>query len=155
MVTVDLYCAWCPLEWVFFQGHCAIHEEPLINAWGCNQGLLWFTGASVTNSLYCVTWFNGHTSGRPSTRLPQHLHHRMTVGSVLCRDNHICTYIARLSLPLRMHSELKWMHFWDFVLQRRTLLLPDVNNAIQCLRFLYILHTFQFIDFAVDGEGNA
>lgn len=58
--------------------------HPLINVSVCNQGPLWFTGASVTNSFYCITWFNGYKSGRPSIRLTQHLHHCMTVGSVLC-----------------------------------------------------------------------
>lgn len=84
IAAVDLYCALCPLEWILSEGHCATHEEPLINAWGCDQGLLWFTGASVTNSPYCVTWFNEHKSGWPSIRLTQHLHHCMTVGPLMC-----------------------------------------------------------------------
>lgn len=118
----------------------------------------------MTNSLYCVTWFNEHKSGRPSIRLTQHLHHCMTVGSVLC-DCACCWCVcvcvkgvtavwtvtfAPISSDFHAHfsmySEEQCTHSWDFVQWRLTLLFPHVHNAIQCLQFLYNLHEFHFID---------
>ncbi len=94
IVEVDLCCALCPLGGFLSQGHSAIHKKPLINAWGCNQGLHSFTGVSMTNSLYCVTWFNVHKSGRPSIRLTQHLHHCMTVGPVCNCRCYWCVFVC-------------------------------------------------------------
>lgn len=161
---------WLPLRLTstvnsaLYSGSCSRtlgHEEHLINAWGHNYGLVRFRGAPVTNSLYCVTRFNGHKSGWPSTWLTQHLHHSMTVGffvlglyihsilymlEVYCCQVGVETHLHLYCLIWRVFEKALGIAMGCILFfGKRKRLIPDVHNLIQWLQSIGNLHELSFI----------